>query len=68
MHLRTLNFLVAVSVSLLASGVWTLSQGQGENGLSLLLLGLGCSLVLLLVDLPGPERSRKVEESRSGER
>lgn len=54
MHLRTLKLLLATSFALVVGGIWRISQGQGDNGLGLLVLGLGCSLALLLADRRAP--------------
>jgi len=59
MNMRFLLSLFAASFALLASGVFQISQGDGSAGLSLVVLGLGCCVVLLLVDTRKSTRTNR---------
>ena len=57
MNLRFLLPLLAASFALLAGGIFQISLGDGRAGLSLVILGLGCSVVLLLVGSRKPTKT-----------
>ena len=62
MLMRVLQFLLVASLGLLAVGVFQLSQNNGSSGLSCIILGLTCSLVLLLTDMRSPVRQQNSPE------